>query len=79
MTGPAVVTVSEAAHLVGRSPAFVRLLIADNQVVARKYRGRWYINTASLDVWVGMGGPEPVRPDAGYVIPGVVKGRKVAA
>ena len=79
MTNQAVVTVSEAAHVIGRSPAFVRLLIADDQVVARKYRGRWYINTASLDVWVGMGGPEPVRPDAGYVIPGVVKGRKVAA
>lgn len=78
-TTPLTLTVPEAAQRLGRSRDFIRRLIADHQVAATKHRGRWYLNAASLDEWVGMGGPEPVRPDAGYVIPGVVKGRKVAA
>lgn len=52
---------------------------ADAQVVARKYRGRWYVSAESLDGWVVAGAVEPVRPDPGYVIPGVVNGRKAAA
>lgn len=74
-----VFTVREAAAHIGRSQAFVRLLIADTQVVARKYRGRWYVSADSLDGWVVAGAVEPTRPDPGYVIPGVVNGRKAAA
>lgn len=39
----------------------------------------FYVSADSLDGWVVAGAVEPERPDPGYVIPGVVNGRKAAA
>lgn len=76
---PLTLTVPEAAALLGRSRDFVRRLIADELVAATKLGGRWYLNAASLDAWVRMGGVEPAPPDPGYVIPAVVKAGRRAA
>lgn len=79
MNAPLTLTVPEAASLLGRSRDFVRRLIADGLVAGTKHRGRWYLNAASLDEWVRMGSVDPAPPEAGYVIPAVVKAGRRAA
>lgn len=62
-TTPLTLTVPEAAQRLGRSRDFIRRLIADHQVAATKHRGRWYLNTQSLEQWVQMGAINPTAPD----------------
>lgn len=59
MTGR-LLTVREAADMLGRSTGFIRTLIADELVAGQKVRGRWYVNEHSLRAWTGSGAPEPV-------------------
>ncbi len=72
--------VKRAAALIGQTEAFVRRLIADEQVTAQKFRGRWIVTRQSLLDWVNAGGPSPHRPAPLSVVPGVVrpKGQRAA-
>lgn len=59
-------TVTEAADLLGRSRDFVKTLIAAKTVPARKINRRWYIARRHLTQWIadGMQDPGEVPPIA---------------
>jgi len=67
----ALLTIAEVAQVLGRSEDFVRNLIADGELPARKIRARWYVGRPDLEAWLAPTGAKvrPVVPPSGYVLP----------
>ena len=48
----ALLSVRESADVLGRSPAFVRSLMAEGLVSYRQISGRYYVTRDDLDAWI---------------------------
>ncbi len=56
---PLLMSVTEAADYLGRTPAFVRSLCHSGLVCANRVNGRFYLSKQALDVWLA-GTQDPI-------------------